>query len=75
MKPSVVLHLLSILLRLSQYGLTALIAASEEGHLNVVEKLLEANAKPDHQDNVRMLVSACSRYVHFNFCTINNRNS
>ena len=50
-----IVHLLSFLLHLPQYGLTALIAASEEGHLNVVEKLLEAKAKPNHQNNVSVL--------------------
>ena len=44
-------------LLLPQYGNTALIRASENGHVNVVEKLLTARADPNHQDNVRNLVT------------------
>ena len=31
--------------------------ASEDGRINIVEKLLEAGANPNHQDNVRNLVT------------------
>ena len=34
---------------------TPLIYASQNGHSNVVEKLLAAGAQPDHQDNVCMV--------------------
>ena len=37
---------------LVQVGLTALIVASLNGHKDVVETLLEAEAKPDIQDQV-----------------------
>ena len=37
--------------------MTALMWASYKGHANVVEKLLEAGADHDHQDEVRNLVT------------------
>jgi len=36
---------------------TVLIWASQSGHANVVEKLLAAGADPNHQDEVRNLVT------------------
>lgn len=42
---------------LPQYGQTALLWASKKGHSNIVTKLLKAGAKPNHQANVRNLVS------------------
>ena len=38
-------------------GTTALMWASENGHPNVVEKLLAAGADHNHQDKVRNLVT------------------
>ena len=35
-----------------QKGITALYHASGMGHLQVVDRLLERGAKPDHQDEV-----------------------
>ena len=49
-------YLLSFFLFLTQYSQTALIRASLNGHVNVVEKLLAAGADPNHQDNVKSLV-------------------
>ena len=40
-----------------QVGWTALIYASQNGHSIVVEKLLSAGAKPDHQDKVSNLIT------------------
>ena len=40
-----------------QYGETALIRASLNGHANVVERLLAARANHDHEDKVRNLAS------------------
>ena len=40
-----------------QVGWTALIYASQNGHSNVVEKLLSAGAKPDHHDKVSNLIT------------------
>ena len=37
-----------------QDGVTALVAASREGHSQIVDSLLKAGAKPDLQANVRM---------------------
>ena len=42
---------------LTQYGQTALIRASLNGHANVVEKLLAARATHDHEDKVRNLAT------------------
>ena len=42
---------------LAQDGQTALVAASMEGHLQVVKVLLEAEAKPDMQTKVLIFVS------------------
>ena len=42
---------------LLQDGWTALLCASQNGHSNVVMKLLAAGAHPDHQQNVRNVVS------------------
>ena len=42
---------------LPQFGATALINASLNGHVNVVEKLLAAGADPNHQSEVRNLVA------------------
>ena len=36
----------------SQDGWTALMSASQNGHLEIVEKLLAASAEPDLQDKV-----------------------
>ena len=52
--PSPLPLVISLLL---QFGKTALIKASENGHINVVEKLLEAGAYHDHQDKVRNLAT------------------
>ena len=49
---------MSFFLFLPQNGATALIYASEEGHVNVVEKLLAAGADPNKQDEVRNLVAS-----------------
>ena len=49
-------HLFSFLL-LPQKGQTALMRASQNGHYNVVEKLLPAGAQPDIQDKVRNVVT------------------
>ena len=49
-------HLFSSLL-LPQRGQTALMRASQNGHYNVVEKLLSAGAQPDIQDKVTLLVT------------------
>ena len=49
---------MSFFLLLPQDVATALIYASEEGHDNVVEKLLAAGVDPNHQnDEVRNLVA------------------
>ena len=48
---------LVLFLLLLQFGKTALIKAFENGHINVVEKLLEAGADHDHQDKVRNLAT------------------
>ena len=45
---------------LPQKGRTPLMCASENEHVNVVEKLLAAGANPDHQDEVRNLVTTNS---------------
>ena len=42
-------------LGLLQICRTPLMYASQNGHSNVVEKLLAVGAQPDHQDNVCML--------------------
>ena len=42
---------------LPQEGRTALMCASENEHVNVVEKLLAAGANPDNQDEVRNFVT------------------
>ena len=42
---------------LVQGGQTALMAASMEGHLQVVEVLLKAEAKPDMQTKVLIFIS------------------
>ena len=55
-KPLSIIYLLSSLL-LPQYGQTALLWASKKGHSNIVTKLMKAGAKPNHQANVRNLVS------------------
>ena len=55
-KPQVY-YLLSFFLLLPQDGATALIYASGNGHVNVVEMLLAAGADPHHQSDVRNLVS------------------
>ena len=49
---------MSFFLFLPQNGATALIYASEEGHVNVVEKLLAAGADPNKQDEVKNLVAS-----------------
>ena len=38
--------------------MTSLMVASYNGHDNVVEKLLAAGANPNHQDEVRNLVTS-----------------
>ena len=48
---------LVVFLLLPQFGSTALIRASENGHDSVVEMLLAARANHDHKDNVRKLVT------------------
>ena len=48
---------MSFFLLLPQNGATALINASRNGHVNVVEKLLAAGADPSKQDEVRNLVT------------------
>ena len=48
---------LVLFLLLPQYGQRALIRASKNGHVNVVEKLLTAGADPNHQNRVRNLVT------------------
>ena len=55
-KPQVY-YLLSFFLLLPQNGATTLIYASRKGHVNVMKKLLAAGADPNHQDEVRNLVS------------------
>ena len=48
---------MSFFLLLPQNGATALIYASGNGHVNVVEMLLAAGADPSKQDEVRNLVT------------------
>ena len=48
---------MSFFLLLPQIGGTALIYASRNGRVNVVEKLLAAGADPHHQSKVRNLVA------------------
>ena len=54
---------------LTQYGYTALIWGSQNGHDNVVEKLLATGADPNYQDIVRnlftrvMLIHVANAYV------------
>ena len=48
---------MSFLLLLSQNGATAIIYASGNGHVSVVEMLLAAGADPSKQDEVRNLVT------------------
>ena len=48
---------LSFFLLLPQDGRTALTLASWKEYVNVVEKLLAAGADPNHQDEVRNLVT------------------
>ena len=56
MRPSHSPHLCSFLL-LPQKGQTALMRASQNGHYNVVEKLISAGAQTDIQDKVRNVVT------------------
>ena len=39
-----------------QEGLTALILASQNGHSDIVDALLEAKANPDITENVRLSI-------------------
>ena len=57
MRPTLSPLSLVIFLLLPQWGRTALICASLNGHINVVEKLLAAGANLDHQNKVRNLIT------------------
>ena len=57
MRPNPVCYLLFYFPLLPQIGRTALTSASRIGHVNVVEKLLAAEANHDHQEKVRTLVT------------------
>ena len=48
---------LVVFLLLPQDGLTALMCASKNGHINIVEKLLAGGANHNHQHEVRNLVT------------------
>ena len=47
-----------------QEGFTALIAAAQEGHLKVVEMLLEANAEVNIMSNVRTTIHKLLQSLH-----------
>ena len=53
-------------------GRTALMWASENGRVNVVEKLLAAGADHDHQDKVRNLVTMMM-LIHVLSASVSNK--
>ena len=57
MRSTPIHYLLLFFLLLPQEGRTALIRASLNGHVNVVEKLVVAGANLNHRDKVRNLVT------------------
>ena len=59
-------------LLLPQEGRTALMCASVNGHDDVVEKLLAADANHDHQTNVRNLVTRVM-VIHVLSASVSNK--